>query len=129
MDRNEHISYWLTSAAHDLDTAESLYQNGKYDWCLYLGHLVIEKAIKAKYVSIRDELSPRTHNLLLLAEKAEIELNEEQREKLDLITGFNIEARYPDYKMSFYKTCTEEYTGRYFNEIKELFQWIKSLIE
>jgi HEPN domain-containing protein len=44
---DEHIKYWLNSADHDLDTAESLFSTGKYDWCLFLGHLVLEKGLKA----------------------------------------------------------------------------------
>jgi HEPN domain-containing protein len=32
---DEHIKYWLNSADHDLDTAESLFAVGKFDWCLF----------------------------------------------------------------------------------------------
>ncbi|MBW1738486.1 MAG: HEPN domain-containing protein [Deltaproteobacteria bacterium] len=42
---NEHIKYWLNSADHDLETAESLLAAEKFDWCLFLGHLVLEKAL------------------------------------------------------------------------------------
>ena len=28
------IAYWINSANHDLDVAETLFQSGKYDWCL-----------------------------------------------------------------------------------------------
>jgi len=28
----EHIDYWLKSAAHDMEVAETLFQNQKYDW-------------------------------------------------------------------------------------------------
>ncbi|MBI5194647.1 MAG: HEPN domain-containing protein [Nitrospirae bacterium] len=37
MDTNQHIDYWLKSAAHDLEAAGSLFQNHKYDWCLFIG--------------------------------------------------------------------------------------------
>ena len=40
MTKEEHIAYWLKSAEHDLNAAESLFQSGKYDWCLFIGHLV-----------------------------------------------------------------------------------------
>ena len=46
MDIKEHIDYWLKSAAHDMEVAETLFQNQKYDWCLFIGHLVIEKSSK-----------------------------------------------------------------------------------
>lgn len=50
MEKKQRIDYWLNSAAHDLDVAETLFQNKKYDWCLFIGHLVIEKILKAFYV-------------------------------------------------------------------------------
>ena len=69
----DHINHWLKNAEHDLDTAESLFQNEKYDWCLFLGHLVLEKALKALYVKTNEnKLPPKTHNLLKLAEKTTI---------------------------------------------------------
>lgn len=37
MTSNEHIDYWLKSADHDLEVAETLFQNQKYDWCLFIG--------------------------------------------------------------------------------------------
>ncbi|MBF0102469.1 MAG: HEPN domain-containing protein [Desulfobacterales bacterium] len=56
-------------ADHDLDTAEILFASGKYDWCLFLGHLVLEKGLKSIYVrDNQNNLPPRTHNLLKLAE-------------------------------------------------------------
>ena len=50
METKQHIEYWLKSAAHDLKAAETLFEHQRYDWCLFLGHLVIEKILKAFYV-------------------------------------------------------------------------------
>ena len=60
----EHIQYWVESAEHDLDSAESLFTAGKYDWSLFIGHLVLEKILKALYVQDnQNRLPPKTHNL------------------------------------------------------------------
>jgi len=56
---DEHIKYWLDSAAHDLDVAESLFESGKYDWCLFIGHLVLEKVLKALLVYKTNNRHPR----------------------------------------------------------------------
>lgn len=32
MDIKEHIEYWLKSVAHDMETADTPFQNRKYDW-------------------------------------------------------------------------------------------------
>lgn len=39
----EQIEYWIKTADHDLKTAEHLFDNGYYMWCLFIGHLVLEK--------------------------------------------------------------------------------------
>ncbi|MEW6419598.1 MAG: HEPN domain-containing protein [Nitrospirota bacterium] len=74
MDKKEHIEYWLNSAEHDLDVAETLFQNKKYDWCLFIGHLVIEKVLKAFYVRDTSESPPWIHNLLRLSENIDLSL-------------------------------------------------------
>ncbi|MDY6857394.1 MAG: HEPN domain-containing protein [Thermodesulfobacteriota bacterium] len=130
MDINEHIEYWIKSAEHDLDTAEALFSVGKYDWCLFLGHLVLEKALKAFYVRDNDNrIPPKTHNLVKLAEKTTLPMNLKKRIFFDEVNDFHIETRYPEYKQEFYKTCTREYAEEYFKKIKEQFTWIKSLLE
>jgi HEPN domain-containing protein len=129
MNVDEHISYWLDSAEHDLETAESLFTSGKYDWCLFLAHLVLEKALKAVYVRENDNrLPPKTHNLVKLAEETKLELTEEQKFFFDEVSDFNIEVRYPAYRQELYKVCTRALTEDYFTRIKELYRWIRSQI-
>ena len=74
-------------------------------------------------------LSPKTHNLLKLAEKTTIPLTEEVKLFLDEVNDFNLEVRYPEYKKEFYKTCTKEFAEAYFKKIKEHYKWIKSLLK
>ncbi|MDH7553298.1 MAG: hypothetical protein QHH74_06560 [Spirochaetota bacterium] len=47
---------------------------------------------------------------------------------LDFVTTFNINARYPDYKQEFYRKCTMKFTQDAINKIKELRQWLLSMI-
>ena len=106
-----------------------LYDTKDYHWALFIGHLVIEKLLKALYVKNCDNNVPRIHDLLRLAEQAKIFANENQEDELDFITTFNINARYPDYKQRFYETCTPEFTSSQIDKIKELREWLISLIE
>ena len=76
----EHIRFWIDGAEHDLGTAEELFSAEKFDWCLFLGHLVLEKALKAHYVQDNEnQMPPRIHNLVKLAEKTLLPLSEPQR--------------------------------------------------
>jgi len=60
---------------------------------LFVGHLVIEKLLKAYYVENMDIHPPLIHNLLRIAEKSKLELSEEQKDLLVTVTTFNIQAR------------------------------------
>lgn len=125
-----HIKYWLNSADHDLETAESLLSAEKFDWCLFLGHLVLEKALKAFYVKDNDNrMPPKIHNLVKLAEKSTIPLDEGAKLFLDEINDFNLEVRYPEYRQEFYKSCTKQFAEEYFAKIKEYYKWIKSQLK
>ncbi|MGB5158542.1 HEPN domain-containing protein [Desulfobacterium sp. N47] len=129
MTKDEHIRYWLQGAGHDLKAAESLFESKKYDWCLFIAHLVLEKAIKAIFALKHDKVPPKTHNLVKLAEQSLIELTDERQIFFDEVNDFNLEVRYPDFKHDFYNSCTKDFTEMYFNKIKENYQWLKSLIE
>lgn len=126
----ELMNYWIKSSEKDYDTMNVLYENGKNTWCLFIGHLTIEKLLKALYAKNNEE-SPyalKTHNLLALAEKCNLELDDKQIEKLQIITQFNISARYDDYKESFEQKCTDEYTKKQVLNIKEVRKWLKELL-
>jgi HEPN domain-containing protein len=94
-----------------------------------LGHLVIEKILKAIYVYKFDDTPPYTHRLVYLAEKIFLQLNPEQIELLEIVTDFNLEARYPDEKFSFKKRCTEEFTKKYLRKINEMRRWLVKEIQ
>ena len=129
--KEELIDYWRSTSDSDFKTMINLYNTNDYHWSLFIGHLVIEKLLKAIYVKNQDDNfnPPRTHDLLLLSDSAKLNTNEKQKDLLDLITAFNISARYPDYKQSFYKKCSKEYTEKIIEDIKELRLWLISILE
>ncbi len=128
MTKDEIIKYWVDSSDVDFKAMESLFDSGHYVWSLFVGHLVIEKLLKAYYVKKVDMNAPQMHNLLKIAEMTSLELSYEQRIFLDEVTTFNIRARYPDYKRGFYKKATKEFTEKYIKEIKEFKLWLTEKI-
>lgn len=125
--KEKSIQYWIESSENDFETMEAMFRTQRYNWALFVGHLMIEK--KAYYVKVNGDYPPFIHNLLRLVEKSGIELNEENKLFFITVTAFNINARYDDFKMSFHKKCTPEYTSHWIDEIKEKRLWIKKLIK
>ena len=101
---------------------KTLFKSGKYDWCLFIAHLVLEKMLKALYVKNTGKLPPRIHDIVRMADMAKVEFDEPTLEFMDAINTFNISTRYPDEKLKFYKMCTHEFTKEHFQHIKEIYE-------
>ena len=125
MNTKKIITYWIESSDNDFETMTHLFQTKDYHWALFVGHLVIEKLLKAYHVKKHNAHPLFIHDLRRLTEKSELKLNEEQKVFFDTVTKFNIRARYQDYKDDFYKLCTKEFTEKWYNKIKEYRIWIK----
>ncbi len=116
------------SSADDLDTAEKLFQSKKFHHCLFFVHLALEKILKALVVSKKNDVAPPIHDLVRIAQKAEIPLNDEIISNLTEISTFNIAARYDDYKFQFYKKATEEYSKKWLSIGKQVYQQLHQLL-
>lgn len=118
----KNINYWQETAKHDYETMLGLFKIKRYSECLFFGHIILEKILKAFVVKKTKEHSPYIHNLSKLAEIAKIDLKESELDFLARVNKFNIRARYPDDKMRFYKICTKKYTEENLSNIKNLYK-------
>ena len=124
MSNAELTKYWFDSAEKDWGVAQLLFASKKYMHCLFFGHITLEKILKG-IITKKGKEVPLKHDLVLLAEQAEINLTTEQAELLSEINAFNIRARYDNFKNSFYKRATLAYTKKYIDSIKNLRLWLK----
>ncbi len=129
LNKKKIIRYWVNSSDEDYATMLVLYNSKRYSWALFIGHLMIEKLLKAYFVQENGGYPPYIHNLLRLSEKAGLSINESQKVDLATITAFNINARYDDYKMGFQKKCTPDFTNRWIDKLNQLRSWIKKQIK
>ena len=130
MNNIDLMNYWIESSDEDYDTMMYMKAGKKNTWCLFMGHLVIEKLLKALYARNNKNApyAPKSHDLLHLAEKTDLELTDRQEDLLDTITRFNMNARYDDYKKEFYLKCTDEYIEQQLKNIEEVRTWLKNLL-
>ena len=84
----------------------------------------IEKILKALIVKETREAPPLVHDLVRLAERTDIKLSIKQKNELDEISVFNIEARYDDYKLSFFKKASKRFTSKYVNKTRKILKWL-----
>ena len=127
MTQEEKVQYWLDIADYDLDTAEAMYQTGRWLYVAFMCHQVIEKTLKAYWCATLDDDPPYTHNHMRLAEGCGLYelMDEEQRDFLDTITNYNIEARYPEDKEELSRTLTPLFCRKMINDTRHIQQWIK----
>lgn len=127
-DKESIMNYWIESSENDFKTMKDLYLTKNNNWALFMGHLVVEKLLKALYVKEKNEYPPSIHDLRRICEKADIEPDISRQIMLDSISRFNINARYDDYKQSFYKLCNDSFTAEWIEKIKDCRLWIKSML-
>lgn len=131
MNNIDLMNFWIENANEDYNVMLDLKEKNRNTYCLFFGQMVIEKLLKALYAKNNKggPYAPKTHDLLYLAEKLNLELTEEQEVTLNEITTFNLSTRYDDYKRAFYNKCTDEYTQEQINKIKEVKAWLEIMLK
>ena len=118
----KQIEHWTKGAKDDLDSAKILIERKRLLHGLFFCHLVIEKVIKAHVVKQTQEVAPRSHNLIFLSEKANLEFNEDDELFLGILMKYQLQGRYPDYNPIIPdKSRVKDYLKR----TKNLLTWLK----
>lgn len=124
LDIEKHVAYWRDGAREDWDAALDLVKRGRTRHGLFFAHLALEKAIKAIVTAKTGTIPPRIHNLVRLAQIAEVELDDARRDVLADMNSFNVEGRYPDTMRP--PPATEE-AEEYSRKAGELLEWLMRL--
>jgi HEPN domain-containing protein len=125
IDIGKQIPYWVEGAEEDWEVAQDLPKRGRVSHGLFLGHLALEKILKAHVCQATQELAPRIHNLIRLAEMAGIHLSSDQMDILAEMNAFNVEGRYPESLQAPPSFLEGE---QYLTRAKEVYEWLKNHI-
>lgn len=125
VDYDKIFKHWVNTSDKDFATMFHLFNSKDYHWALFIGHIVIERLLKASVVKRTLDHAPFTHDLTKLAKLSDLPFTEEYLDWLDTISTFNLNARYDSYKEAFYKKCTFEFSSEWISKIKILQLWIK----
>jgi len=119
------VNHFISNSDRDYNTMINLYRSKDNNWALFLGHIVIEKLLKAFVVKETAKHPPFSHDLTRLADISKLNFSKEQLDWMDTITTFNLNARYDSFKQEFYKKCTTEFTSEWIEKISNIRTWVK----
>lgn len=126
--------YWEDVAEYDLETAEAMFNSGRYLYVAFMCQQAVEKITKGLFVFYNGEEPPRTHNILSIFEKiqfkalkpATLKLNE-YKDFFEELLAFYISERYPSYKEKLSSSIDKERAQKVLTKTEEVFSWLKSL--
>lgn len=121
IDIEKQVAYWRNGAREDWQVAWDLVSRRRTRQGLFFAHLALEKVLKAHVCRQTQDLAPRLHNLVRLAELAELGLNDAQIDVLAEMNAFNIEGRYPE-MLTPEATMTE--ARNYLRKAREVYTWL-----
>ena len=119
--KEEHIKYWVTTAARDWKAVQNMYTSKDYLQALFFSHLVLEKLCKAHWVKDNPaNTPPKIHNLPGIVLKTKLQLTTDEIDFLRDMNQFQLEGRYPDYKNLLYKTYKADKTKLILDKVNTL---------
>jgi len=124
---DEKVKYWLEMSEYDLDTSLAMLETQRYLYVGFMCHQSVEKAFKAVLSSRTEQVPPKIHNLIRLAEQCGLLgiIPEKHKKLLFLLNPLNIESRYPTYKDEMLKLLNSSKCLEIINGTKELILWIR----
>ncbi len=125
---NDKIKYWLELSDYDIETASAMLITKRYLYVGFMCHQSVEKCIKAVLSAKNEDIPPKIHNLIRLAELSGLfdKMSDEQKQTLFVLNPLNIESRYPSYKEMLFSQLTKEKCEEIIKSTGELLLWIKA---
>lgn len=120
---------WLKQADYDLDTADFMFKGKRYIYAGFICHLSIEKALKGLYQERLNKIPPKTHNLIYLAKKVNIEIPEDIGRFIVKLNQASILTRYPEDLTLLKSEYTQSIVKEILSKTKEVLTWIKTLLQ
>lgn len=123
--KEEIINSWLEQSNVNWRTAKNLLKSKDYYACLFFCHLTIEKLIKGLVLRDSGNPPPYIHKLEKLILKTNLSIDKSILKSLTKISEFNINTRYYDSKLEFFKKCNRSYALENFYICEKIVIWLR----
>lgn len=122
IDIQKQIAYWRDSSNEDLEVAQELVALGRTRHGLFFAHLALEKMLKAHICQQTENLAPKIHNLVRLAELTGLTFSKTRQRFLAGFDMYQLEGRYPDRLPA---PPPKDKALQELQEVEEILQWLK----
>jgi HEPN domain-containing protein len=116
---------WIALADYDLETARHMLETGRNLYVIFLCHLALEKMLKALVTEITQTVPFKTHDLIVLVKKGNLELPQKYLEFVGKINSASIPTRYPEDLQRSLKAYPKSVTRDYLKQTMEIAKWLK----
>jgi len=116
---------WIALTDYDLDTARHMLATQRYLYVVFLCHLALEKILKAHVAEVTQNVPIKTHDLIYLVKKCDLELPENYLDFVGKINTASIPTRYPDDLQRSLNEYPESVAKDYLAQTTELILWLK----
>jgi HEPN domain-containing protein len=132
MTNEEKYEYWLDIAQYDLETADAMFQSGRWLYVAYQCQQSLEKLVKGLYILYIDDKTPYIHDIWRIYSRFSDKLadtveKEKYQNLFQKLTAYYLNTRYPSYKEKLSTSTTKEVAESILKESKEAFQWLLTL--
>ena len=119
---------WLRQSDYDYQTAEYMFEGGRYVYTVFMAHLAIEKALKGLYQKKFAAIPPRTHSLIYFVNKTQTSPPETVGKFLVKLDQASIATRYPEDLMKLQSVYTQEVAKEILAQTKEALSWVRKTL-
>ncbi|TAL67620.1 MAG: HEPN domain-containing protein [Bacteroidetes bacterium] len=116
---------WIAQADYDMDTAQAMFEAGRYIYCIFMIHLSMEKTLKGLWSKNFKQDAPKTHDLIYLVNKLQINPPEEIYNTISEIDEVSVPTRYPEILKTLIQGYPKERTENIFNKSKKVLGWLR----
>lgn len=116
---------WIASAEYDLETVIHMMDSGRYLYVVFLCHLDLEKMLKAHVTEVTQSVPAKSHDLVYLLKKSDLEVSESFLDFIGKINTASIPTRYPEDLQSAIRDYPQEVAEDYFRQTEEIVQWLR----
>jgi len=124
---DELSQHWARRAQYDLDTADAMFKAGRYLYVLFCCQQAVEKMLKSIIVQRADEMPPRIHRLVRLAELAGVAVEEKEMDFLRELSEYYIPTRYPEDVADLALDVKQDKAQWVLTQSREFIQWLSSM--